>query len=215
MTDDRFFCDLPGQFLDGNTIEFYRHAEAEIEAEVRKIEEATTDLSRLLEEPHLTLDHLQHWIHEDYREVRTELFGSTVWGRIKWNRSYGQPQTARMADAFSFLHWYLWLDMELGPDGRPRVEKKWVQLPTPRVWDGPHDEENYRVSFLARATPVLLNQLSIGMVPVIQWDPPLPPWSSNRWSLRWPENMLPRGQFTVSANEILVLDDYELVKLFV
>lgn len=212
MDNHVYRCDAPAQVLDERAVEALRRDESEIEAAAEQVMTAAADLPSLLRGP-LTLDHVRHWIAGGVGDIRTSLFGTSVWGTIRWDRTLGRPSTARLADAFSFDHWYLWITV-IDTGNEPIVKEAWIKQPEPRVWDGPHDDESYRVSFMMRAVPTLVNRFWPAMRPHVQWDPPFPPWSSTRRVLVWPESMLAAGNFTVDRDDVLVFDEYQVIKRF-
>jgi hypothetical protein len=212
MEDHVYRCDGPVPVQDAPTLESFRRAESEIEAAADQIMAAAADLPSLLWGP-LTVDRVRHWVAGGVSDLRTSLFGTSVWGTIRWDRALGRPSTPRLADAFSFDHWYLWVEV-IDTGGQPIVKESWIKQPAPRVWDGPHDDESYRVGFMMRGVPGLVNRFWPAMRSPVPWEPPFPAWSSTRRGFVWPENMLPFGTFTIAQEEVLVLDEYRVIKRF-
>lgn len=83
--------------------------------------------------------------------IRADILSDTVWGTIRWRKSLGRPLAASLAAAFVIEHrsWQTELVIDKGVG-------RWVKLtiphPEPSKWDGPHDDEFYRVSFMAAAS---------------------------------------------------------------
>ncbi|HET6891964.1 MAG TPA: hypothetical protein VFH31_12740 [Pyrinomonadaceae bacterium] len=213
MSDHMYLCDGPGQLHDERALQASQHAESETEDAARKLMEIVMDLPFLLRGPnHRRSRHA--WVDGGVGDARRSVFETTVWGTIRWDRALGHPSNVRhLSDAFSFNHWYLWINV-IDTEAEPIVTEKWLELTDVRAWDGPHDEQSYRVSFMMRAVPGLLNRFWPAITSEAQWEPPAPRWASTRPELIWPDSMLPVGAFRIGRNELLVLDEYRIVKRF-
>jgi hypothetical protein len=207
-----YHCDAPAQLYDKGMVERFRRAEADVETAAKQIMGGSGDLA-FLRWGSLTVERVRHWLAGGVGDIRKSAFGTTLWGRIRWDRTLGRPSTNRLYEAFSFDHWYLWIEVS-GTEGEPIVKEAWIKQPEPRVWDGPHDDQSYRVSFMIRAVPTLLNRFWPAMRPDVQWNPQFPSWSSTRRALVWPESMLPFGNFSVGRDDVLVLEEYRVIKRF-
>jgi hypothetical protein len=142
------------------------------------------------------------------------LFKNTVWGQIVWRKAVGRPRSQRMADAFIIEHHYEFLEWVIGPDGNPQSIGGIVKGATPRVWDGPHDDERYRVSYILQGVHPWRNGIGVKLNPEVAWEPAGPPWMALQRRLLYPESLQPWGVFYVNATGITDLDAIEVVRLF-
>ena len=95
------------------------------------------------------------------------------------------------------------------------AEPDWEEGIDPLLWDGPHDDEYYQVSYILFARGGFFNRLLVALRPEVNWEPPFPRWSSNRRVLIWPDTLLNwGGTFFHHKDTIIVNDDYEVVKRF-
>jgi hypothetical protein len=212
MSDHKFCWSGPAQLIGDETTEAIRRAETRINEAAERLDRAGAGLMSVFEFP-ITRDRVRGWLDERVAD-RKAAFGNTLWGTIRWDKSLGRPSTPRLADAFRFHHAYLWIEAA-ATQGEPISEKDWYPLPPPRAWDGPHDEQSYRVSVLVRAMPGLANRFWPEMRTDVEWEPKFPAWAGTRRSLRWPSAMVPYGDFFIFTDDILVLDEeYEVVKQF-
>ena len=210
---DHNLCHIPAQAIDNRYLEISQRAEIEIQRAADRLSSAIADLPQLLRRPLIATD-IKHWIESGVGDIRKSLFGTSAWGTIRWDRTLGKPVTSRLADAFTFDHEYLYLN-GIDTGAEPIVEKKWIKLPDPLVWDGPHDLQTYRITFMAQARAGWLNHLGVQMTTGVVWDPAFPRWSSNTRSLRWPTDIYERdGMFQVARDEVYLLGDYEVINLF-
>jgi hypothetical protein len=119
---------------------------------------------------------LRDVVHEDAHFA--DLFAGTVWGHIVWTKNVGRPLSPRMADAFVIVHKYQLIEGIVNPDGSATNIGGWIDAATPSVWDGPDDEEHYRVSFMLHGAYPWTNGVGIYLTP---------PSSGSRTSRRgWP-----------------------------
>lgn len=101
-----------------------------------------------------------------------DIFSNAVWGTIRWDRSVGWPSASRMADGFNLKFNYL----EIVDDGETQsgnVTGTGTLKPgaSPLLWDGPHDEENFRVSFLYFAIKSSMQQVALELRNGVAWHP--------------------------------------------
>jgi len=120
-------------------------------------------------------------VHEEGTDAVVNLFGGTAWGRIAWKRDVGLPLSPKLADAFVFNHLYEELGSgQISQRGEASIDPKWKPAPAPEVWDGPHDDECYRVSFMLRGQPPWKNAVGIDLDRTVQWEPRTAPWLDQR-----------------------------------
>jgi hypothetical protein len=91
----------------------------------------------------------------------------TIWGSIQWRKSLGRPAGRRPADGFSILH-------QSHPPGPYDAKTgKFVDLPAPHneptKWDGPEDDEYYRVTFMVWEAPNEKQSVDVGFAFPLRW----------------------------------------------
>jgi hypothetical protein len=129
-------------------------------------------LQKLLSEP-ITAAVLTRWVSGS--ASRAGLLDHLVWGSIRWSRDLGLPQAPTHAAAFTILHEYHQLVFEVGPGGEIIDKSTWVPLPTPSTWDGPDDDEYYRVSFQTPwAVSPWENRLYVRLADHVPWERVIP-----------------------------------------
>ena len=105
-----------------------------------------TELTEILNSP-LTTERFERWkvIFSD----DLFLFSSTLIGSIIWKKPVGRILSPSLASAFTITIFH-WQTVLVGSPGGPA---KFVDLKVPHLeppkWDGPSDEEYYRVTFAA------------------------------------------------------------------
>lgn len=127
---------------------------------------------------------------EKYATGRGELvddaLGDTVWGAIRWPRFLGWPDTLRMADGFSVRFQYLEVkDGGVGPGGTIN-KSKWKDGAPPILWDGPHDKENFRVSFLHHGDRKWKHLALVNLGLEVEWEGVRPWWLAPARRIRYP-----------------------------
>lgn len=143
-----------------------------------------------------------------------DLFGGTAWGHVVWKKEVGWPLSPKLADAFVFSHAFQQLsDKGINPDGSPPVVPEWKTAPAPAVWDGPHDDEHYRVSFMLHGQTPWLNGVGIDFDRSVSWEPRTVPWLD--WRLRYiaypPSLQQNAGTFLLDKDAPIDLDDFEVL----
>ena len=207
-----FTWDGPAQLLGGEAREAIRRAQSSVAEATERLSRAAEGLSTLFSFP-ITRDRVTHWLDEGPAD-RMAAFGNTLWATISWEKSLGKPSSPCLADAFSYNHQYGWLDTA-ATRGEPIGNPVWETLPPPRAWDGPHDDEHYRISVLVRALPGLHNRFWPAIRNEIDWEGGVPTLSWNRRGLVWPAQMVPFGQFFLYQDDFLVLEEeYRLIEPF-
>lgn len=144
-----------------------------------------------------------------------DALGTTIWGQIRWYRSLGWPVAARMADGFSVRFRRLEIiDGGVGPDGVPINNSRIVEGPKPLLWDGPHDEEHFRVSFLTHGQRPWRHQVIVELKPEVRWDGTEPWWLPPARRLRYPESIAGDGTFELPKTGPTFLDEFVVVNGF-
>jgi len=150
-------------------------------------------------------------VHEGGTDAVVNLFGGTAWGHIVWKRDVGAPLSAKLADAFVFTHLYKEPDSgQISQEGEGSIGYKWKPAPAPEVWDGPHDDECYRVSFMLRAQPPWKNGVGIDLDRTVQWEPRTAPWLDQRMRyVAYPPSLLQNfpGEFVPKRDSLTIFDD--------
>ena len=115
----------------------------------------------------------------------------------------GLPLSPKLADAFVFDHLYEELGSgQISQGGEASIDPKWKPAPAPEVWDGPHDDECYRVSFMLRAQPPWKNAVGIDLDRAVQWEPRTAPWLDQRMRyIAYPPSLLQSFPASSSQSE--------------
>ena len=152
-------------------------------------------------------------VTEKYASHRGELIddalGNTIWGTIRWSRSLGWPDAARMADGFSVRFQYEEVDGVVGQTGGKKTNRICDGAP-PILWDGPHDEENFRVSFLHFGPHQWGHLAIVELKPDVEWDGIVPWWRPPVRVLLYPAT-LANGIFVPKQVGPTFLDDFLVV----
>ncbi len=149
-----------------------------------------------------------------FAELSRTLFKNSVWTRIVWPRSLGYPTGAAMHDGFDVQLKFLEINGEIGPDGLPRNTSRWRDSEFIRLWDGPHDEETYRVSIMARGQSPWLNWMGVALRGGVRWegvDSPL--WLRPFRRVVYPPELEGNaGVFELDDDGITGLGDFRVVR---
>ena len=212
MNDDVFSWDGPAQLFGGDAREALRSAQTSVDEATGQLSRAAAGLPALFEFP-ITRDRVQNWLDER-PEDRKLVFRNSLWAAISWDKSLGKPLTQRLADAFQLNLCYGYLD-SAATRGEPIKEPVWVPLPPPLAWDGPHDDQHYRVSVLVRVKSGLHHRFQPTIRRDVEWED-VPRLSILKRGLAWPQQMVPHGQFFLyEGDDALVLEEeYRVVELF-
>jgi hypothetical protein len=143
-----------------------------------------------------------------------DALGNTLWGEIRWYRSLGWPVGARMADGFSVRFKRLEPDGAVGPGGVTIDKSRLVDGATPLLWDGPHDEENFRVSFLFHGRRPFRHQALVEIRPGVDWEGTSPAWLPLARRLRYPASLPGDGTFELAKVGPKLLDEFVVVNAF-
>ena len=85
---------------------------------------------------------------------------------------FGHPVSVPFANAF-VIERTAWQKELKYQNGAVREVTIIAPLRVPTSWDGPHDEEHYRVSFLASSLP-LPTRVQVSLAPGVAWTRPSP-----------------------------------------
>lgn len=207
-----FYWDGPAQLFGSDAREALRRAQSSVDEVTQQLSRAAAGLPALFEFP-VTRDRVQNWLDEG-PEDRKLVFRNSLWAAISWAKSLGKPLTPQLADAFTLNLCYGYLK-SAATSGEPISEPVWVPLPPPLAWDGPHDDQHYRVSVLVRVKSGLHHRFQPVIRREVEWDA-APRLSRLKRALTWPQQMVPHGQFFLyEGDDALVLDEeYKVVDLF-
>ena len=126
-------------------------------------------LKPLLAAP-MTKDRLDHWVGE--LRVRADILADTVWGTIRWSKALGRPYSATLAGAFKIEHTHVQFVKEFVQGGARYIELT-VPHAEPSKWDGPEDDEYFRVSFMASAAEGQQTRIRVNFANGVGWEPRL------------------------------------------
>ena len=164
----------------------------------------------------LALSHLHEQLITQARfaDLARTLFKNTVWTRIVWPRSLGHPSGAAMSGGFDVQLKYLEINGEIGPDGLPRNTSRWRDSHYITLWDGPHDDEVYRVSVMARGQSPWLHWMGVALRSGVRWegvDSPL--WLRPVRRVIYPAELTDdAGTFTLDEDGITTLGDFRVAR---
>ena len=158
--------------------------------------------------------HEQLITHARFAVLSQTLFKNTVWTRIVWRRALGYPSGATMSGGFNVQLKYLEINGEIGPDGIPRNTSRWRDSQFIRMWDGPHDDEVYRVGIIARGQSPWLNWMGVALQSGVRWegvDSPL--WLRPIRRVVYPTELTDdAGTFTLDDDGITTLGDFSVTR---
>ena len=119
-------------------------------AQVAFYEETLGALGREVGEE--ALAHLHHRLVTDvaYVDLSRTMFKDTVWTQIEWSRALGHPTEEPMHAGFDVQAKYLLIHGVVSAGGLVHNTSHWVDTVEVRSWDGPHDDETFRVGVMAR-----------------------------------------------------------------
>jgi len=142
-----------------------------------------------------------------------DLFGGTVWGHIVWKKAVGLPLSPTLANAFVIVHKYQVIKGVVNPDGTVANTGGWIDAATPDVWDGPHDEQYYRVSFMLHGAYPWTNGVGIFLNSSVEWEPKVAPWLAPRVRyIAYPASLgQTGGAFWPTKAGLTDLDDFEVL----
>jgi len=143
-----------------------------------------------------------------------DALGATVWGEIRWYHTLGWPVAPRMADAFSVRFRRLEPNGAAGPGGVTIDTSCLVDGATPLLWDGPHDEDSFRVSFLFHGRRPFRHQALVELRPAIDWQGTSPAWLPLARRLRYPASLPGDGTFELAKVGPKFLDEFVVVNGF-
>jgi hypothetical protein len=114
----------------------------------------------------ITTERLTSWTATSV--IRADILANTIWGTIRWRKTLGRPTLPVLASAFVIEHrsWQQELNIV---NGVGRYERITVPHGEPSKWDGPEDDEFYRVSFLSASTQ-LETRIRVDFAPGVSWD---------------------------------------------
>jgi hypothetical protein len=185
----------------------------ELEEDVNLYETALIDAAREYGAEAFTHIHNRLTADDLFFSLGKTLFKDTVWSRIEWSRSLGFPG-GPMHRGFEVELKFNILKANIGPDGHVINESRWVDSwPAPTLWDGPHDDENYRVSMMLHGQSPWLNAIRVVIRPGVDWDGDAgSPWLRPTRRLMYPLSLRDTaGVFRLDEDGITTLDDFYLV----
>ncbi len=95
----------------------------------------------------LKISDLDRWIGDS--DERQMVLRNMIFGRIRWPKSVGRPQSAALNQGFTILHWNT--AFQIGDEGGVIVETtNTTLLPEPFKFDEPDDSDHYSVGFSAQ-----------------------------------------------------------------
>jgi hypothetical protein len=149
----------------------------------------------------ITAAGLDHWVKDGV--IRADILSNTVWGMIRWRKALGRPNTVTLASAF-VIERTCWQTELVFEKGALREKTFLVPLREPSKWDGPDDEDYYRVSFMAD-TPQLTTRVRVDFAPLTAWEHGIQMIAGFR-------DIEPSGAGFVKGSQRVVLDPFEVVR---
>ena len=145
-----------------------------------------------------------------------EAIGETIWGQIRWGRSLGWPIANRMADGFTVQFYYGEVGSPpIGADGTIDPDNNWREAPKALLWDGPHDEENFRVGIMLHLhynTRIWRYAPDIHFTPGVKWQGSNPWWLPPARRIAYPTvGFQGDGTFKIAQFGPTFLEDFLVV----
>jgi hypothetical protein len=116
--------------------------------------------------PPLTAEAVDRW--SGRIRDRKKLFSDTVWGKIRWPKSLGQPIAPTLANAFVIEHIH-WQSIKIVEEGELRYVDIISPHQEPSKWDVP-DEQYYQVSFMTEYAQGRGNRIRVHFSSQIAWE---------------------------------------------
>jgi hypothetical protein len=156
----------------------------------------------------ITGEQLDHWFKDGMvrRDLLSNIFSNTVWGTIRWRKSMGRPLAPTLASAFVIEH-ISWQSETIGitPTGEPKYTDLVVPHPEPSKWDGPGDEDYYRVSFMAE-TAQQQSQIRVNFAAHIAWE------HRTAFVRRGYRDIDPSERLFLTGDKWYVLEPFEVIR---
>ena len=114
----------------------------------------------------ITAKTLNLWIEDN--EERKYIAANTVWGTIRLPKVFGLPIAPLLASAFVVEH-RMWEIRKTNDQVNPQTFEAIVPTPPPEKWDGPHDEDYHRVSFLFDRSLGDKSEITVNFASNIKW----------------------------------------------
>jgi hypothetical protein len=121
---------------------------------------------------------------------------------------------ARFADGFSVRFRRVEPDGAVGPGGVIISTPRLVDGPTPLLWDGPHDEENLRVSFLFHGRRPFRHQALVDIRPGVDWEGTVPSWLPLVRVIQPPASLPGDRTFELAKVGPTFLDEFVVINAF-
>ncbi len=171
------------------------------------LESELTSFQTLLDKP-ITEELLDRWITDTRVRDRSgvaNILSNTIWGTIRWPKSFGRPLGSTLASAFVIKHVHWDSRMEITPSGVARIIDILAPHPEPSKWDGPDDEDYYRVSFMAD-TPQRPTRIRVSFAEDIRWEKIL-----GTYIIRGYRDIAPSERQFIKGDKMSVLEPFEVV----
>lgn len=182
-------------------------------AQVAFYEETLSALGREVGEEALT--HLHHRLVTDvaYVDLSRTMFKDTVWTQIEWSRALGHPTEEPMHAGFDVQAKYLLIDGVVSAGGLVHNTSHWVDAVEVRSWDGPHDDETFRVGVMARGQSPWLHWIGVALRDGVTWGGvQAPSWLRPTRRVVYPARLADNGGvFELDRDGITTLEDFRLV----
>jgi hypothetical protein len=112
------------------------------------------------------ISELGDWVGDS--ELRQALLRLMVFGRIRWPRSVGRPQSATLNQGFTILHTSTYVGIAEGQGG-PVVTTNTVTLAEPYKWDEPDDTDHYCVGFFTQVQILFPQEIQPTFASNVAW----------------------------------------------
>ena len=93
-----------------------------------------------------------------------------VFGRFRWPKSLGAPQSPTLNQGFTILHWNTTINLSDGGPGVGAIETSNTTLqPEPFKWDEPDDPDHYSVGFFAQVRTLYIQTFQPTFADSVAW----------------------------------------------
>lgn len=144
----------------------------------------------------LKLSELEQWLGDS--EQRRQILKNTVFGRIRWPKSVGAPQSPTLNQGFTIIHLNTTINVvDAGSAGVIETSNT-TQLPEPFKWDEQDDSDHYCVGFFTWVQFLYVQTFQPTFASGVAW-PHF--WDQNR-------QIDPPSQTVSEINETIILPDF-------
>ena len=149
----------------------------------------------------LRLSGIAAWKGES--DLRQKLLNNLVFGRIRWPKSVGAPQSPTLNQGFNIVHLNTSFSLSDGGSAGVIETTNTTQLPEPYKWDEPDDTDHYCVGFFAPVQILFIQTFQPTFASNVAW-----PHFLNHY-----REIDPPSQTVSEINQKVILPDFTVSSL--